>query len=1076
MEWRRKSTLSLFAYVAFIVVGPSSAQGTFVNFEVPQIAPITIATVQDGPGFKSYVLACNTPDNSVEIYNAESTAFVARVPVGLGPVTVRWNNTLQKFFTCNFIGDSISSVELAVVSGGLEFALERTVNLGNDSIGVGDEPTDIVFLPGTAPPEAAVSLHSQAAIMTVRLDDLTSLSKRVLAHPSTQPNDAVKAPRRLEVLPTPGGYELLALNTMGGNKPSAGGNGHYDMDLFIEDHPTLATQSIGGMGSTNMAFALDPVGNRVFVVGGFATNLETIGEANLESEPFGFVETFLWVVNLQGTCGVNPAPCVEGEPSLNGGVFQTWQTVNLNRDYLSGGPLSNLSERVSQPSDIALITDGGGNVQQLVIACFGSDKVLILTPEASANGGYLRTHVDLGAADLGTGARGLAYDEERGRVWVLNRLDNSLAWFDFQPGVPPAPEQIRLQRDPTPDTIRDARKFLYSAHLTSGNRMVACASCHVDGRTDGLLWDLGDPLNPGGQGEGPFIPPELLDIIPYFGILNPTFSPKKGPLITQSLQGLVNSHIDTSRLQYITTNAPYHWRGDRPRFVDFNQAFVKLQGMPNIGSPVVFGEEPEFLGISKSQMRAYRNFVNTIHYPPNPEQPDDRRYATGSGARRGLQVFHEVVSLTENGVDLSCANCHPLPDGSSNTFTLENGGANVPLENAATRGLFQREQALIPKGSFIATGPTNWTRLSQRGLTHDGRNSLNADEERSINDFIALSFGNLSSTELSTLIEFSRHLDWGVDPMIGRVLTVDEPLWNSPSNTVLDDISEFTNSSKEANSGLAVYVRFDEGTKVRGYWYDCSMPSPIFRNAIGTKTKTETDLLGLLKDEEDDLLIFQAVPTGSERRVAHLTGTPLPLGDSSINPANLELLPMVPNTAFEPVTGFTANVNPEPSGPNMVSIRRRVALEDAIRNGSNLFGLSPSLRHEPPRRFRIAGDNIHHGAKLRLGMKKGDPLGTEIAWAEFDLAATSYRVGQKVVWETAEELDASMTMAFLNGGPEIDPVAQLLAGELDSQISPGNPPASLQPLLYNDFTIEVVNQNGSVGQTSGVQLTIGDMR
>src|SRR5262249_55610860 len=78
--------------------------------------------------------------------------------------------------------------------------------------------------------------------------------------------------------------------------------------------------------------------------------------------------------------------------------------------------------------------------------------------------------------------------------------------------------------------------------------------------------------------------------------------PTKGVLVTQSLQGLMNSEVerpqpDNGVVQFQRfSNAPYHWRGDKKTFVDFNEAFVNLQGAKDVGTT-----EP--MGVSASDMQ-----------------------------------------------------------------------------------------------------------------------------------------------------------------------------------------------------------------------------------------------------------------------------------------------------------------------------------------------------------------------------------------------------------------------------------------------------------------------------------------
>jgi hypothetical protein len=73
-----------------LLPGRADAQGNtdYLNFESPQIKPLAVATV----GESDYLLACNTPDNSVSIADITGGTFrwTTRVPVGLEPVSVLW--------------------------------------------------------------------------------------------------------------------------------------------------------------------------------------------------------------------------------------------------------------------------------------------------------------------------------------------------------------------------------------------------------------------------------------------------------------------------------------------------------------------------------------------------------------------------------------------------------------------------------------------------------------------------------------------------------------------------------------------------------------------------------------------------------------------------------------------------------------------------------------------------------------------------------------------------------------------------------------------------------------------------
>src|SRR5208283_3585836 len=125
--------------------------------------------------------------------------------------------------------------------------------------------------------------------------------------------------------------------------------------------------------------------------------------------------------------------------------------------------------------------------------------------------------------------------------------------------------EIPIGFNPTPTDIQQGRGFLYDAKL-SGNGTGACASCHVDGDMDHLAWDLGDPESVMEQVKDP---------------VNVHFHPMKGPMTTLALKGLDNVQ-------------PYHWRGDKADFADFNSSFNTLMG----------GSE-----LSGGDMTTYQDFV-----------------------------------------------------------------------------------------------------------------------------------------------------------------------------------------------------------------------------------------------------------------------------------------------------------------------------------------------------------------------------------------------------------------------------------------------------------------------------------
>ena len=103
-------------------------------------------------------------------------------------------------------------------------------------------------------------------------------------------------------------------------------------------------------------------------------------------------------------------------------------------------------------------------------------------------------------------------------------------------------------------------------------------------------------------------------------------------------------------------------------------------------------------------------------------------------------------------------------------------------------------------------------------------------------------------------------------------------------------------------------------------------------------------------------------------------------------------------------------------------------------------------------------------------MSIGTPGSGNLQGLELDLAPTSYRFGNQIVWETAEELDGKMTMEFVNGGPELTVVRAVSDGNL--ALAPQLAPASM-----NWFVVDVVNADGtSVAAPTLQRVTIADQR
>lgn len=1033
------------------------------NVESPLVHPLEIAQV----GGAAWLLVANTPDASVEIWSTDETIpveqrLVDRVRVGQEPVSVRWNPALQRFYTADFLGDSVSVVRLLPDGESVRAVFETTAY-------VGDEPMDVAFDP--VQPVVWVTLDTSHALARRHALTLAPLGRDggvvPLVDATASPPRGLREPHVVLLR----GDSLFSLGFKGGHGPV------YDLDLFVSDLDGSPRHVLSGFGTTNwsMAFADD---GALFVAGAEAHD-ELATEPAVAAAPTGFVESRLVRVD---------------DPSDPGSTIAV-RDLNAQED---GTPVPR-DEALAMPTDV-VVFEPDASTRKVFVAAFGSDRLGIVEPVGDAASWPLR-RLDLapprGSAVAARGPRGLALKpalpnalhDPGARLYVLGRFTHDVTIVD------PVGEQVLgsfpLSHDPTPPYIQQGRPWLYSARLTSGNGFDSCASCHTDARTDGLLWNLGTP----GAPRPPF-PLALTSGLPgdQFGdgdclddnkLLFDDFVvngfPPKFDMYTQSLQGLVNYEVDPAGdTTAFFTNASYHWRADRPGLESFNGAFVSLLGLDPQPGTVDQGLDP-------TQLAQLVEFVNSIAYPPNPLEPVTRVYAgdmgdpddplDGEGALAGLEAFH--TAPMGNLFGLSCVGCHQFPEASDNRITVmaEPSFFFEPLETAALRGLLQKEVR-----RDAGPGALGDVVLGEAGLTHRGANLSIVEFDLVFSDELG-GRGDDIPPALADLNEFVRGLDWGVAPMVGRALTVSRRSAAIPG--VLDGVDLLEGQALVAN--VDAVARAVLATGDRGFLYDVTATPPAWREQPSGATSSLQQVLTLLK-HPDDRIVFEAVPLGSGRRLA-VSERPAPLSGPA--PSEVTLLPMVPNTAYAPITLLHKNVSPfespalaftwtnpcapTPRGPKALRVMQWGLLQDAAPEGA--FGL-PGLRHEAPRRLRVAARDLRFGASLHLFMPDGAPPDTsqpleasptrEIA---LNLHATGGRLGDLVVWETAVELDPLTAYALMLGGPDAPGVA--LAAYDTFDVLPEPPPAgTFDPLVWNWYWVSVRNADGSEASGGWQRLTI----
>jgi len=792
--------------LACALASAARAQDSYVNFESSQVHPV--ALTPSG----ARLLAVNTPMAALEVFAVQADGSLVRervVPVGLEPVSVA-ARTDTEAWVVNHLSDTVSIVDLD--SGSVTRSLD-----------VGDEPSDVVFANGRA--FVAVSQEDRVRVFQLaNLDaaptviDLFGSDTRALAvsgdgskvyavvlhsgngtsviHRNTIPaNNPPLNQARLDALglqnltcqgnpppypPNPTGIVTNpALNDPPVGPPAislivkwnpalsryeddAGQNWTNclpfrlpDKDLFVIDTSTLAVTSVSRLGTTLFEVSVHPVNGKIYV-----PHTEARNQVRFEH-----------ALGVQGHIVDNRIAVVD--PSAGNAVTEIELNAHIDR---GSDPATNLAERlasVSQPGMMVWEADGS----HAWLTAIGSRKLFRLDGTCLAPAcifGPDRT--DPTAVEVGEGPTGVALSESLDRLYVLNRFTNEIAIVDRSALA--VVDRVPMY-DPSHPDVKAGRRFLYDAVLSSGHGDSACSTCHISGDMDRLAWDLGNPegdLVPYGQpGDNVrFVAPASAgtDCPPEVCAAHDGFDPRKGPMTTQTLRGMLE---------------PLHWRGDRPTMAAFNGAFPLLMGAEDISGP---GEPPK--GISDTDMETFRRFALGIRFPPNPYRnlddtlPNAVVQIPGHVVAGNPTVGAQVFQLPNIDGPASCNTCHASVfgsnggklgglqpgDPSSDIAGMVNGDLVVTFHSdmkvAHLRNLYEK---FGPTFGTYASPPD---RKDGFGFGHDG----------SVPDLATFFSGNpfqLTAQQVRDVTTFALHWPTSQKPTVGHQVTV--PAGAPPTGT-----------------------------------------------------------------------------------------------------------------------------------------------------------------------------------------------------------------------------------------------------------------------------------------------------
>jgi len=630
----------------------------FVNWENHPIHALDASA--DG----QRLAVAHTADARVQLFalGPDGPQPAGSVEVGLDPVAVRFRGN-DELWVVNQISDSISIVDLPT----------RRVRA---TLATGDAPYDVVFAGG----KAFVSCSRESQVWVFDPDHLNAAARIV----ALDAND----PRALAVSPDGRTVAVAMFQSGNGSTILAGGmaqtNRVFGVPNVVNDprgpyagvnpppnagrgfqpaiDPRAQPPKVGLIVRQNAAGAWmdDNNGDWTRLVSGdlAAASGRRPGWTLLDRDLALIDSNSLAVryesglLNIGMALAVNPGSGeytlvgtdannqIRYEPNLRGtfvraelvrvGAAHQITDLNPQLDYVQRQlPQAQRALAIGDPRAIAWNADGSRGW----VAGMGSNNVVEIDAQGRRVGDPIA---------VGEGPVGLVVDAARDRLYVWNHFEAALSVVGLS-------ERRELQRlavfNPLPAAIRAGRRFLYDSHRTSGLGQASCASCHVDARTDRLAWDLGDPAQA----------PAAFDQNCVTSMVKPceAFQSMKGPMLTQTLQDIIG-------------HEPFHWRGDRAGIEAFNPAFEFLLGSEQ--------------RLSDSELQQFKDFLGTIHFPPNPHRTLENalpralelrgQYTSGrfalagqplgrGDAQRGLQLYTQGLLAPP----FQCASCHTLPTG-----------------------------------------------------------------------------------------------------------------------------------------------------------------------------------------------------------------------------------------------------------------------------------------------------------------------------------------------------------------------------------------------------------------------------
>jgi YVTN family beta-propeller protein len=648
-------------------------------FLSPHVNPIAIS---DG-----LVFVANTPADTVDVIDASRRRIVARIRVGIDPVSVAVRPDGREVWVANHVSDSVSVIDADPKSPTFLQILDTVQDFDPKTRATRfDEPVGIAF---ASDAKAYVALSSENQIAVVDVSSRAVI--RRLDIPAQDPRAIAVRNGRLYVIPFESNNQT---QLSGGAADKIDGDlvtfdawqhsirvnnvlslGHVvdivkhprvpDRDLFVFDTATDAlVGTVDTLGTLLYGLAVDSRG-RAFIAQTDARN-EVNGRSGTKKHGLAEMENRAFLNRITRVDFRDG----EAEPA----VFFDLEPL----------PPQHAAEGMALATPFAIQISADDST--LVVTASGSDK--LFTVDAATGEVLGRVAVDAvpeGVA-LESSRRGAPW-----RAWVLNAVANTVSIVDVsKPSRPRVLDTIFLE-DPTHPIVKRGR-IAFETAAASTTKTFSCASCHPNGHTDQLLWVLATPVVTGGDQIMP------RSTMPIRGLRDT--EPFHWDGIPGDPYGGINSasirkHVPPNSQPGVPESATRH-------LIDGGLATT----MSRVGDTTV-NDEGKAGALGAADRDALAKFLLAVPHPPAQRRAYDN--VLSREATTGFKLFHiDGDHDPKQRRPNVCGDCHRMP------YWVSTDTPGTGMDAPTWRGAYDR-WLILPQGRLNIIDFDFYERLARRG-------------------------------------------------------------------------------------------------------------------------------------------------------------------------------------------------------------------------------------------------------------------------------------------------------------------------------------------------------------------------